>query len=329
MRRRLGAHTLVFWNVDARIKLMLAKILPVGGVRLVDVSPGPWLFEDLDLNAAAQRRIALDYPSYFNRLDHFVAKYAGGAPPGLSLVPGKVAVIPNGVPDLASTLRRDFEVALPPGVSGNFVIGTCCRILPSKRLEYFVDMMAEMNRRLPGVTMVVVGAANRRYEKYWKSIVERAQSAGVSNLHFVGQQADVVPYLRLFRVFVMLGTDHGCPNASLEAMSLGLPIVTARHGGTVEQVEHGVNGFLVSEDDPTEMAHRVRTLLTNPEMRQRFGQASSRIAKEKFSMEQMVERYVALLNPGTSEALDRPETTQTIAASAARTLKEERQPCVN
>jgi glycosyltransferase involved in cell wall biosynthesis len=329
MRRRLGAHTLVFWNVDARIKLLLAKILPAGGVRLVDVSPGPWLFEDLDLNTAAQRRIALDYPSYFNRLDHFVAKYAGGAPPGLSLAQGKVAIIPNGVPDLASTLRRNSVVALPPEVPGNFVIGTCCRILPSKRLEYFVDMMAEMNRRLPGVTMVVVGAANRRYEKYWRSIVERAQSAGVSNLHFVGQQADVVPYLRLFRVFVMLGTDHGCPNASLEAMSLGLPIVTARHGGTVEQVEHGVNGFLVSEDDPTEMAHRVRTLLTNPEMLRRFGQASSRIAKEKFSMELMVERYVALLNPGTREALGGSEVTPTLAASAAQILKQERQPCVN
>jgi glycosyltransferase involved in cell wall biosynthesis len=144
--------------------------------------------------------------------------------------------------------------------------------------------------------MVVVGAANRRYERYWRSIIKRAQSVGVLNIDFVGQQADVVPYLRLFRVFVMLGTDHGCPNASLEAMSLGLPIVTARNGGTSEQVENGVNGFLVSEDDPAEMAHRVRTLLTNPEMRRRFGEASRKLATEKFSIALMVERYVALLN---------------------------------
>ena len=86
-------------------------------------------------------------------------------------------------------------------------------------------------------------------------------------------------------------------------MSLGLPLVTARDGGMVEQVEDGVNGFLVSENEPREMAHRVRTLLTNPDMRRRFGQASKRIANETFSMERMVERYATLLNLAPS---DRP-----------------------
>ncbi|MGO9167423.1 MAG: hypothetical protein ACLP56_11175 [Candidatus Sulfotelmatobacter sp.] len=40
--------------------------------------------------------------------------------------------------------------------------------------------------------------------------------------------------------------------------------------------------------------------MTNPQMLRRFGQASSRINKEKFPMDLMVERYVALLNPGAS-----------------------------
>jgi glycosyltransferase involved in cell wall biosynthesis len=297
MRRRLGAHTLVFWNVEARVKLLLAKLLPPGGVRLIDVSPGPWVFEDLNNHADAQRRMVLDCAGYFNRLDHFVAKYACGIPPGLSLAPGKIAVIPNGVPNPASAEPRSSAVEFPPDVDPDLVIGTCCRILPSKRIEFFVDMMAEMNKRLPGVTMVIVGAGNRKYRKYWRSIIERAQLLGVSNIRFAGQQHDVMPYLRAFRVFVMLGTNHGCPNASLEAMSLGLPVVTTRLDSTAEQVEDGVNGFLVSENDPVEMAHGVRALLTNPERRRRFGEASSRIAKERFSMELMVERYVDLLNP--------------------------------
>jgi hypothetical protein len=44
------------------------------------------------------------------------------------------------------------------------------------------------------------------------------------------------------------------------------------------------------------MAHRVRTLLTNPEMRKRFGAASRKIAREKFSMERMVGNYLRLLD---------------------------------
>jgi glycosyltransferase involved in cell wall biosynthesis len=295
MIRRLGAQTVVFWNVDARVKLLLARILPRNCVRLIDVSPGPWLFQDLANAEVLQRRIALDRSHYFDRIDRFVAKYSAGAPHPLELAPSKLAVIPNGVPDLASTPSDIAKPKLPLDVDPDLVIGTCCRILHSKRIEFLVDMMAELNDRLPHVTLVIVGAASPRYQKYWDSIQERALNLGVSNIHFVGQQADVVSYLRLFRVFVMVATDHGCPNASLEAMSVGLPIVANPNGGTPEQIEHGVNGYLVSDDDPRDMAHRVRILLTNRDMRQRFGEASRRIAREKFSMEKMVDKYLALL----------------------------------
>jgi len=327
MRSRLNANTVVFWNTDARVKLMLAKILPANQVRLIDVSPGPWLFEDLDRNADLQRRIAFDTSCYFDRLDHFVAKYAGGTPPGLSLPPDRISVIPNGVPNLAGMTHTTMQ--LPAHVDPSLVIGTCCRILPSKRIEYFVDMMAEMNSRMPGVTMVLVGAANRKYQKYQQHIMERMRAAGVSNIIFAGQQANVIPYLRAFRVFVMLGTDHGCPNASLEAMSLGLPIVTARHGGTTEQVEDGVNGFLVSEDDPAEMAHRVRMLLTNPGMLERFGQAASRIAREKFSMKLMVQRYTHLLNRDVIVTPPASRVTQPISVLSKNAVYEGEQPCIN
>jgi glycosyltransferase involved in cell wall biosynthesis len=327
MSGRLNANTVVFWNTDARVKLMLAKILPANHVRLIDVSPGPWLFEDLERNADLQRRIAFDTSSYLHRLDHFVAKYAGGTPPALCMPQNKVSVIPNGVPNLTGV--RCASAQLPNNVDPNLVIGTCCRILPSKRIEYFVDMMAELNRRMPGVTMVLVGAANRRYEKYQTTILARMRSAGVSNIIFAGQQANVIPYLRAFRVFVMLGTDHGCPNASLEAMSLGLPIVTARHGGTTEQVEDRINGFLVSEDDPAEMAHRVRTLLTNPEMLRRFGEASHRIATERFSMELMVKRYTHLLNPDAAIAASTTSATQPIPVPVTQAVYGGKQPCIN
>lgn len=328
MRERLKATTVVFWNADARVKLLLAKLLTAGQVKMIDVSPGPFVFEDLERHADVQRRIAFDANSYLNRLDYFVAKYAGGVPSS-PLTQGKVRVIPNGVPDLTASRSPAPVIQLPREVDPSLVIGTCCRILPSRRIEYFVDMMAELNRRMPGVTMVLVGAANRRYEKYQKSIVAGMQSAGVANIIFAGQQPDVVPYLRAFRVFVMLGTDHGCPNASLEAMSLGLPVVAARHGGTAEQVEDGVNGFLVSDADPAEMAHRVRTLLTNPEMLCRFGKASSSIAREKFSMERMVERYVRLMNPVPEIAILPRRRSREFEARTAERIYEGEQPCIN
>ena len=58
MIRRLGVRTVVFWNLDAKLKLLLAKVLPRECVRLVDVSPGPLLFDDLEDSVPLQQRIA-------------------------------------------------------------------------------------------------------------------------------------------------------------------------------------------------------------------------------------------------------------------------------
>jgi len=289
---RLGIRNIVFWNVDARVKLLLAKVLPPGGVRLVDVSPGPYLFHDLDRNASFQWRIAFDRAGYFDRLDHFVATYADVDSGILDArrPSGRVVAIPNAVPDMASTSVDRAQPLTPPGVDADLVIGTCGPIVPASRLEFLIDVMAELGRRLPGVTMVVVGAAPPMDAAYWESLQEHMRGRGVANMHFVGYQADVVPFLRLMRVFVMVSNNRGSPHAALEAMSLGLPIVTNRDGAMAAQVEHGVNGFLVSDRNPKDMAHRVRMLLSNSKLRRGFGAAGRKIVGERFSMERIVDR---------------------------------------
>src|SRR5258708_4914115 len=191
MTRRLGIRTLVFWNLDARVKLMLAKVLSKSRFHLIDVSPGPWTFEDLNAKAELQQRLALDKAGYFDRLDHFVSKYKGGDPPGIKLAPRKLSIIPNGVPNLLAAQTKDIGAKLIPKTSQEYIIGTCCRILPSKRIEFLVEMLAELNRRLSGVKMILVGAAHPRYEGYWRFINNRVKELGVTSLHFAGQQADV------------------------------------------------------------------------------------------------------------------------------------------
>ena len=122
MTRRLGIRTLVFWNLDARVKLMLAKVLSKSRFHLIDVSPGPWTFEDLNAKAELQQRLALDKAGYFDRLDHFVSKYKGGDPPGIKLAPRKLSIIPNGVPNLLAAQTKDIGAKLIPKTSQEYII---------------------------------------------------------------------------------------------------------------------------------------------------------------------------------------------------------------
>jgi glycosyltransferase involved in cell wall biosynthesis len=296
-----------FWNVDARVKLLVAKVLEARPVRLIDVSPGPMLFEEMANTRAFQKRITLSEAQYLSRLDVFVAKYEEGLPQSdLSATPKGLAVIPNGVPLPSQSAPIDpMPGYLPAAVDPAFAIGTCTRIVPSKRIDFLIRMMEILTERLPKATLTIVGGVDPRHLTYWNSLVDLLEESGLTNINFVGPHENVQPFLSRFRVFVMISDDQGCPNASLEAMAMGLPVVANDSGGTASQVRDGVNGYLVNEDDPAEMAQRVEYLLKHPKKLSAFADASRRIAEREFSMDGMVERYMQLLEPCKDEY--RPE----------------------
>jgi len=280
---RTGATTLVFWNAPAPLKLALAKVLELRKVRIVDVSPGPMLQEELLAAGDYARRLSLSVDEYFARVDCFVSKYLDGAPAALaSAHPERIHVIPNGVPLPAA-------IALPRAQT--LAIGTCCRIVPSKRLELLVDVMDVLAERLPEATLTIVGAADPWHGDYAAQIADKIARAGLRNIRFVDARAEVTPLLQSFDVFVMLSDDQGCPNASLEAMAAGLPVVANDTGGVAEQVIDGVTGVLVADDDPVEIANALEMLLRDPEKCAAFGAAARRHVERTFSMQRMVDGY--------------------------------------
>lgn len=309
-----GAATLAFWNVPASLKLTLAKVLEVRPLRLVDVSPGPGLRTDLLSAAGYSQRLSLSADEYFARVDCFVSKYANGIPPELAGAdPSRIRIIPNGVPMPAPCQAAPLN----PGFAPELAIGTCCRIVPGKRLEQLVDVMDVLAERLPGATLTIVGGVDPWHAEYASHLADKISRAGLRNIHFAGPHADVSPLLRSFRVFVMLSDEQGCPNASLEALAAGLPVVANDSGGVAEQVIHGVNGFLVSPDDPREIAGAIQTLLLNPGMRDSFASAARRHVERAFSLEQMIAGYLDAF--GYPNGADNQDAFAAVAAPLRKT----------
>ena len=86
--------------------------------------------------------------------------------------------------------------------------------------------------------------------------------------------------------------SEGHPLVVLEAMACGLPIVATAVGGVPETVQHGVNGFITTVRGVSEIAAALETLVRDPEMRKRMGEASRAIVQD-FSIDRMVDRTVA------------------------------------
>jgi len=141
-----------------------------------------------------------------------------------------------------------------------------------------------------------VGGVDQRHLGYWETVQESVRQSGLKNVHFAGPNSDVFSFLGEFRAFAMISNAQGCPNASLEAMAAGLPVVANADGGTAEQIVHGRTGFLVSGDAPSEMAGHLATLLRSPARSKRMGEAAQKRVKKLFSMREMAERYRCILN---------------------------------
>ncbi len=153
-------------------------------------------------------------------------------------------------------------------------------------------MLLEVARRCRGtllVRFVLVGHGELEAE-----LRRRADELGVSDrVHFVGLRHDVERILRAADVFCFTSLHEGFPNALLEAMTAGLPIVTTGFPGAEELVEDGACGFVVPLNDADAAFARLRAYLDDPAMAARMGAAARRKAVERFSMAAMVSRTFA------------------------------------
>ncbi|MDE2027995.1 MAG: glycosyltransferase [Candidatus Omnitrophica bacterium] len=111
---------------------------------------------------------------------------------------------------------------------------------------------------------------------------------------FLGFCQDVQGFLNLLNVFVLSSLNEGISLAILEAMSAAKPVVATRVGGNPEIVEDGVTGFLVASQSSQEMAEKISQLLDDPSLAKTMGEAGSMRAKDNFSINRMLEGYIAV-----------------------------------
>lgn len=116
------------------------------------------------------------------------------------------------------------------------------------------------------------------------------------------------PILRSAAIFAFPSRIDQAPNAVLEAMAVGLPVVAVRAGAIDEMVEDGVSGILIGpEDDGRALLRALTTLIEDPALRARMGAAALRRARERFDARRTTAALVETL--GEAHSLGPPSTT--------------------
>ena len=206
------------------------------------------------------------------------------------VAPARVVSIPTGI-DLArfspgSASQARAALGLP---GGGRVIGIVATMRGWKGHSFLFEAFARLDE--PDAMLLAVGDGPQR-----EALGALAQQLGIADrVRFPGNQEDVAPWLRAMDVFCLPSwANEGVPQALMQAMACGIPVITTPVGSIAEIVTPGETGLLVPPRDSASLGAALRTLLADSPYRERLGRQARAAAEASFGEDRMVERMCAV-----------------------------------
>jgi glycosyltransferase involved in cell wall biosynthesis len=197
----------------------------------------------------------------------------------------RVHVVPNGVPDLLREEIRNSAGDRP------FTVLYLSLLAREKGVFDVLRAIPLIIGRAHNCRFVFAGEWYRAEEMREASDVIRRLGIG-QYVEFVGVAGPTakVMLLNAADVFVLPSYNEGQPCAILEAMSVGLPVITTNVGCIAETVIDGVNGFFVEEGSPVAIAEKVLLLHDEPAVMRRMQTASRKRFLSNYTMDEFKQR---------------------------------------
>ena len=206
--------------------------------------------------------------------------------------PGQVTSVPTGIDPVRFSPGDKAATRNALGLDPDkHYLGIVATLRSWKGHLYLLEAFASAN--LPGWTLLIVGDGPMR-ETIEAKIAELALG---ERAKLVGQQQRPEDWLRALDIFVLPSyANEGVPQAVLQAMFTGLPIVTTPVGAILEAVTDGETALVVPPKDAAALAAALVSLAGTAEARDRFGAAARMRAQERFSRQAMLDRMERIFN---------------------------------
>ena len=167
------------------------------------------------------------------------------------------------------------------------------RLLGEKGLREYAKAAETVKRNYPQVEFVLVGPEDTSPDGIPINEVKYWVSSGV--ISYQGSIVDVRPFIQRSHVYVLPSYHEGLPRSTIEAMSIGRPVITTTAVGCRETVEEGVNGFKVAVADAKALAEKMIWFIEHPEQVGPMGFASRRIAEDKFDVHKVNAKMLEIM----------------------------------
>jgi len=164
------------------------------------------------------------------------------------------------------------------------------RLAPQKGVDDLLSAIDLIQYGLPGLRALIVGDGPLRAQLEATARAFRLDAM----VRFAGHRDDVPRLLAASDLLVLPSLYEGLPNVVLEAMRLARPVVATAAPGTTEVVDDGRTGLLVPVRDPPALAQAIRTVIHDPELARRLGDAGRARVAAEFRLDAMIGQFAAL-----------------------------------
>ena len=182
-----------------------------------------------------------------------------------------------------SRIRREL------GIGEDASVAICVgRFVPEKNQELLLNAASKGLSENRHLVFVGDGQLHASFVNRVSTMSSRKQ------IHVLGQRSDIPDLLHASDVFVISSRTEGLPIGLLEAMAVGLPVVSTRVGGIPNVIEDGVTGVLVDPLDAQALGAAIERVLSAPEWARELGQKGKALVLEDFGADRMHREYASV-----------------------------------
>lgn len=164
------------------------------------------------------------------------------------------------------------------------------RLYPQKNQAMMIRAFAKVADEFPDWQLVIYGEGPLRAELEFLVSSLKLQN----HVFLPGRTEHVIEELRKSKIFCMSSDYEGMSNAMIEAICVGLPIISTKVSGTEELIRDGENGFIVEIGDEERFTNCISQLISSPSLQDNMSVKNIQLA-QTFNIDHIVDEWISLI----------------------------------
>lgn len=196
-----------------------------------------------------------------------------------------ITVIYNGTPtEKYSSINKDQVILLKKKYNikpHDIVIGCISRF---KKQDQIIQALKYIKQPL---TVLFIGINEKEMAKKINPF------CNPHKIHYCGiiNYPEVLNYYKLFNQFIMPSTTEGLSQSLLEAMFLGIPVITTRSAGNIDLIKDYKNGLLFENGNIKELTNKISLIIKDKKLEKSLSVSGKRTSQNDFSMQRTLKKY--------------------------------------